>query len=112
MSNGESSTSGGFENVNEITSQLNIKEGDTFKDYNSFELFVKNYSKNKGFSVRLDTAKYDKETKEIKWREIVCSRNGLSKKNKSQQIEQNTNTRNRPSQRCNCLFFVRGIKSE
>ncbi len=38
MSNGESSTSGGFENVSEITSQLNIKEGDTFKDYNSSQL--------------------------------------------------------------------------
>ncbi|GBC23129.2 hypothetical protein RIR_jg19756.t1 [Rhizophagus irregularis DAOM 181602=DAOM 197198] len=26
------------------------------------------------FTVRLDTAKYDKETKEIRWRDIVCSK--------------------------------------
>jgi hypothetical protein len=112
MSNGESSTSRAFENISEITDQQNIKEGDTFKDYDSFETFVKNYSKNKGFSVRLDTAKYDKITKEIRWREIICSRSGLSKKKKSQQTEQSTNTRNRSSQRCNCSFFIRGIKSE
>src|SRR5688572_28303904 len=35
-------------------------------------------------------------------------------KKKSQELEQNMNTniRNRSSQRCNCLFYVRGIKSE
>lgn len=112
MPNSEGNASRDFQ---DISNQQDIKEGDTFKDYNSFETFVKSYSKDKGFTVRLDTAKYDKETKEIRWREIVCSKSGLSKKTKLQQKEQivnNKSTRNRSSQRCNCTFFIRGVKSE
>ncbi len=112
MSNSESSTSRDFENTSGIADQQDIKEGDTFKDYDLFETSVKNYSKNQGFTVRLDTANYDSKTGEIRRREIVCSRSGLSKKNKPQQIENNKPTRNRLSQRCNCPFLVRGIKSE
>ena len=67
MSNNKSNISIDF--IENTSNYEDIKEGDTFKDYDTFETFVKNYSKNKGFTVRLDTAKYDKETKEIRWRE-------------------------------------------
>ncbi|CAB5343108.1 unnamed protein product [Rhizophagus irregularis] len=115
MSNSESSKSRDIENINDQNDQQDINEGDTFKNYESFETYVKNYAKNKGFTVRLDTAKYDKKTKEIRWRDIVCSKSGISRKNKLQQTGQavdNKSTRNRSSQRCNCTFFIRGIKSE
>ncbi|PKY39330.1 hypothetical protein RhiirA4_452511 [Rhizophagus irregularis] len=51
----------------------------------------------------------------IRWRDIVCSKSGISRKNKLQQTGQavdNKSTRNRLSQRCNCTFFICGIKSE
>ena len=73
------------------------------------DTFVKNYSQANGFTIRLDSAKYN-ATKEIRWRQIVCSKSGSSSKQKNS--ENNVNSRNRPSQRCNCPFIVRGIKSE
>lgn len=97
-------------NINEVIGNQDFKEGDTFKDYNTFETYVKSYAKNCGFSVRLDRAKYETTDKEIRWRDIVCSRNGSSSKQKNENI--NNNSRNRASQRCNCPFIIRGIKSK
>ena len=91
----------------------NSNKSTTFNNYLNFETTVKNYAKNMGFTVRLDSAKYN-EKKEIRWRDIICSRSGLSIKTKREKdqtigIVVNNNTRNRPSQRCECPFFVRGI---
>ena len=44
MPNSEGNASRDFQ---DISNQQDIKEGDTFKDYNSFETFVKSYSKDK-----------------------------------------------------------------
>src|SRR5688572_6205295 len=92
-----------------------LNEGATFNNYLAFETTVKNYAKQIGFTVRLDSAKYN-EMREIRWRDIICSRSGLSNKMKKEKNQEtgvvensNTNTRNRPSQRCECPFFVCGI---
>ncbi|CAB4410905.1 unnamed protein product [Rhizophagus irregularis] len=41
---------------------------------------MSNSESSKGFTARLDTAKYDKETKEIRRRDIVCSKSSISRK--------------------------------
>lgn len=38
-------------NVREVVSNQDFKEGDTFKDYNTFETCVKSYVENCGFFV-------------------------------------------------------------
>lgn len=90
-----------------------IKEGDTFKDYITFETYIKSYAESCGFTIRLDRAKFEtnKTNKEIRWRDIICSRSGSSKKQKNENITSNS-SRNRASQRCNCPFVIRGIKSK
>ena len=52
-------------NIKETVGNQDFKEGDTFKDYNTFETCVKSYAENCGFSVRLDRAKYE-ATQEIR----------------------------------------------
>ena len=89
-------------------------EGETFIDYLTFENTIRDYSNKLGFSVRLDCAKYNTVTREIRWRDIVCSRSGLSNKERKEKnypvsTVENNNPRNRSSQRCGCSFIIRGV---
>jgi hypothetical protein len=100
--------------INEYNNSENclLSEGMTFTDYLSFENTVKDYGKKSGFSVRLNSAKYNTVTREIRWRDIVCSRSGLSNKDKKEKMQrsiEDSSSRNRSSQRCECPFIVRGI---
>src|SRR5947207_3860997 len=89
-------------------------EGETFIDYLTFENTIRDYSNKLGFSVRLDCAKYNTVTREIRWRDIVCSRSGLSNKERKEKnypvsTVENNNQRNRSSQRYGCSFIISGV---
>ena len=78
---------------------VNLKEGDFYVTHEDFVAAVNNYAKNLGFQIRLGKVKKN-STGEIRKRTIFCSREGAPEKTSN-------NIRNRPSQRCNCQFYVR-----
>ncbi|RGB27397.1 hypothetical protein C1646_769163 [Rhizophagus diaphanus] len=111
MSNSDFST-----NI-EVLSNQDIKEGVTFKDYTTFETYIKSYAQNHGFIIRLDRAKFElnKEIRWVRYSMLTKWKFNKAKNEKNENITSNNtnnNSRNRASQCCNCPFIVRGIKSK
>ncbi|CAG8499126.1 2785_t:CDS:1 [Scutellospora calospora] len=80
-----------------------LSHGSTFTSHTDFVIAVQEYAIQQGFTMRLHKLKRSK-TGAVRWREIVCSRNGTSSKKKEGGDKP---TRNRQSQRCRCPFLVR-----
>ncbi|CAG8600866.1 15838_t:CDS:2, partial [Racocetra fulgida] len=80
-----------------------LSHGSTFTSHTDFVIAVQEYAIREGFTMRLHKLKRNKAGA-VRWREIVCSRNGTSSKKKE---SGNKPTRNRRSQRCKCPFLVR-----
>ncbi|CAG8815417.1 20615_t:CDS:1, partial [Dentiscutata erythropus] len=80
-----------------------LSHGSTFTSHTDFVVAVQEYAIRQGFTMRLHKLKRNKAGA-VRWREIVCSRNGTSSKKKESGDKP---TRNRQSQRCKCPFLVR-----
>ncbi|CAG8588727.1 9931_t:CDS:1 [Cetraspora pellucida] len=80
-----------------------LSHGSTFTSHTDFVIAVQEYAIREGFTMRLHKLKRNKAGA-VRWREIVCSRNGTSSKKKESGDKP---TRNRQSQRCKCPFLVR-----
>ncbi|KAF0393714.1 protein far1-related sequence 11 [Gigaspora margarita] len=80
-----------------------LNHGSTFTSHTDFVVAVQEYAIQQGFTMRLHKLKRNK-VGAVRWREIVCSRNGTSSKKKESGDKP---TRNRQSQRCKCPFLVR-----
>jgi len=94
-----SETSSIIDTLKSETPNINLKKNDFYTTHEDFVAAVNNYAKNLGFQIRLGKVKKN-STGEIRKRTIFCSREGAPEKTSN-------NIRNRPSQRCNCKFFIR-----
>ncbi|CAG8458466.1 1019_t:CDS:1 [Acaulospora colombiana] len=79
-----------------------LQQGSKFSSHTDFVVAVQEYAMRQGFTMRLHKLKRNREG-DVRWREIVCSRSGISCKKKVGERP----TRNRLSQRCRCPFLIR-----